>query len=122
MEEVIRKILAVSADLNAPEGWHKNEKLNVYQKAFGSVYAYVTPLTFGAFMAQLYLRGPVSQNSFCLLEVRSNNSSQKMFDIAEQWLQDYSDGDIERINQDHYAVDNPNGVWRLNVQAKEYWI
>jgi len=71
----------------------------------------------------MYQRGNVSM---CELEVRTSNTGapglEKMKEIAEQWLTQYADGDVDRYSKDKYNIANPNGVWGKDRGRKEYWI
>jgi hypothetical protein len=119
-------ILWEAYKITTPKDWHYNEKLDVYQKVNGRVYVYVSRLLFG-YMIQLYFRGSVSENGFCLCEARTENLSKEkldlMFNMGEQWLDSYCNGKEEEINKCEYAVANPNGVWGSEkIDKKLYWL
>lgn len=103
-------------------GWHYNARLNVYQKVKGRVFVYVSKLLFG-YMVQLYLRGRKNM-MICHLEARTSDPAnlEKLFEMGEEWLEKYQDGDLNKIQQDMYSIANPDGVWGKDVHLKKYWI
>jgi hypothetical protein len=102
------------------DGWYYSSKYDHWQKVNDCVYAYVTPMAWGYYKAQLYMR---ATTALCSLEVRTENDVQKMFSLAEEWLTKYADGNMEKIVKDKYSIDNPNGVWGKNFyHLKQYWI
>jgi len=108
--------------LKTPIGWFYSNTFNYWQKTNGRVVCYISPLISG-FQAQLYIRGEIS---VCELEVRTDNRTlkgiDKLFEISEEWLHLYKDGNLSTIQEDPYAIANPNGVWRKNLKDKEYWV
>lgn len=111
--------------MTEPAGWHYNEQINVYQRVSGKVFVYVSELMFG-YKAQLYERG-YRNMMLCLTEIRTKDQGREalenMFAIGEVWLYHYSDGDLQRISKDFYAIDNPEGVWGEESEEKKlYWI
>lgn len=100
------------ADLyNAPNGWFKNKNFGIYQKVNGQVYAYVNYNLNREFQVSLYQKGTTL---VCELEFRTPNPLEA-FQKGEEWLQKYSDGNLEQIRQDYFSPHNPNSFW-----AKEY--
>lgn len=102
--------------------WFWSKKFNHWQKRNDKVYCYVTPLLFG-YQAQLYITGTAS---LCSLEVRTSDQTKegvsKMIAIAEEWLDKYSDGNLEKIHKDKFSIENPEGVWRKDTEKKAWWI
>lgn len=109
-------------DINAPQGWFYSEKFDYWQKTRDKVVVYVSRLLYG-YQVQLYYRGQIS---FCELEARTSDVDEtgylKMFVLGEIWLDKYSDGDSEKINNDDFHIANPKGVWIENREEKNYWI
>ena len=108
--------------IKAPLGWFYSDTFNYWQKTNDRVVVYVSQLLYG-YQVQLYYRGQIS---FCELEARTNDTSQtgylKMFVLGEAWLDKYSNGDSELIQNDAFHISNPNGVWIKNAEEKNYWI
>lgn len=102
--------------------WFYSKTFHHYQKVNNKVYAYVSSMIGGAWKAQMYYRG---STGLCELEVRTSTTGEegflKMIQLADSWLESYSDGDSSRIQQDKYHVFNPQGVW-ADHSKKEYWI
>lgn len=107
---------------NKNTDWFWSTTFNHWQQRNGQEYCYVTPLLFG-YQAQLYITGTTS---FCSLEVRTSDQTKeglnKMISKAEEWLGKYSDGDLVKIHQDKFSIENPKGVWRKDAEKKEWWI
>jgi hypothetical protein len=108
--------------INAPLGWFYSDKFDYWQKTRGEVVVYVSSLIYG-FQVQMYYRGKIS---FCELEARTSDQDEfgylKMFVLGEIWLDKYSDGDSDKINNDSFHIANPKGVWIENHEEKNYWI
>lgn len=102
------------------DGWHFTKNYGQYQKCAGRITVYVERQLF-QYRANLYLRGDLT---FCKLEARvvSDRNLHKLFDLADSWMEAYVDGDMERIRQDLYSIDNPAGVWGVGVGVKKYYI
>lgn len=105
------------------KGWHYNAKFNVYQKVSGRIFVYVSKMMFGSYMVQLYLRGRDNM-SLCQLEARTSRYErlETMFEMGEEWLQEYHSGDLQTIHQNRYSISNPGGVWGREAHLKKYWI
>jgi hypothetical protein len=104
-------------------GWHYAKPFNAYQKVNDRVFVYVTGMMFDAFMVQLYIRGKENM-SICQLEARTPKIEllDFMFQLGEEWLKKYSQGDLVLIHKDKYSISNPEGVWGKKADLKEYWI
>lgn len=115
-------MITLFAEAYIEKGWHYNARFNVYQKVSGRVFVYVSKMI-GSYMVQLYLRGHANM-SLCQLEARTSRSErlETMFEMGEEWLQAYRDGDLQTIHQDFYSISNPDGVWGRDVHLKKYWI
>lgn len=106
------------------EGWHVNVAYpEMIQKTNGRVVVYVSYILWG-YKLQLYHRGNIN---VCEFEVRTENQTQEgldmLFDMGEKWLVQYSDGNLERMKQNPYSINNPDGVWsKDNHKHKLYWI
>lgn len=96
---------------NITKGWFKNKNFGIYQKVNGQVYAYVLYNLNKEYQVSLYLKGTTL---VCELEFRTLNPLEA-FQKGEEWLQNYSDGNLEQIRQDYLSPHNPNSFW-----AKEY--
>jgi hypothetical protein len=104
----------------APEGWFYSCRFNQYQKTKGRVVVYVAPMMWGYTKAQLYLRGPCP--GICDMEARHATDRTYIFSLGETWLRTYAHGDMEQINQDPYAIQNPEGVWNKDTHLERWWI
>lgn len=96
---------------NITKGWFKNKNFGIYQKVNGQVYAYVLYNLNKEYQVSLYLKGTTL---VCELEFRTLNPLEA-FQKGEEWLQNYSNGNLEQIRQDYLSPHNPNSFW-----AKEY--
>lgn len=102
-------------------GWVCNN-FRAYQKVNGAVYVYVERMAFGMYRTQLYMRGTAS---VCTLEARTTSNTADptiIFNLAENWLIQYGDGDMKKITSDFYYIDNPDGAWGTNSHLKLYYI
>jgi hypothetical protein len=81
-------------------GWVYSGKFKHYQKVNNKVYVYVTPQLFGRWVGQLYKRG---DTGLCMLEARveENEEIEKLFTLAEKWLDKYGNG-FDDIHNDPY--------------------
>ncbi|WP_280755761.1 hypothetical protein [Paenibacillus sp. LBL] len=120
--EVARKSLKADSYDPDTQGWHYNQKFNLYQKVAGRVFVYVSPLLFNQYKVQLYMRG-FGEMGVCKLELRANNRDrlEDLYHVGDLWLDKYKSGDLDLIDQDFYSVSNPEGVWE-KTEEKLYWI
>ncbi len=98
-------------DWDLPEGWFYNN-FGVLQKTKGRVYCYIARYS-GFFCLQLYERKNVG---ICDLEIRSENL-EEMFKQADEWLEQYKDGDMKKVHADYYSPHNPKGYWMLEYKS-----
>lgn len=104
------------------EGWHFTKNYGQYQKCGGRVVVYVEQQLFGSYRANLYLR-PLKM--CCELEARvgSYGDPTLLFVLAQHWFEKYQDGDVEKMQQDLYHIENPIGVWgRVGAEQKLMYI
>ena len=93
-----------------PDGWKYNN-FGVIQKTKGRVYCYIGR-QIGFYNLQLYKRKNVS---YCDLEIRDTDIK-VLFDQAEKWFEQYSDGDLEKIHSDWWSPHNPAGYWAVEYK------
>lgn len=103
-----------------PEDWFYSANMSSYQKVNSRVYVYLTPMMWGYHMLQLYLRGP--NPVYCILEARHTTDREYLIQLGEKWLEQYAAGNIDEINQDPYAINNPDGVWHKDRHLEAWWI
>jgi hypothetical protein len=100
--------------------WFFSQRWSTYQRTNGRVAVYIERHTYGAYALKLYVRGEIS---VCKLEARITRIGRfsDLLALAGKWLEEYADGDMERIRQDRYFIFNPNGVW-ADCEKKEYYL
>lgn len=91
------------------DDWFFSDKWNYYQRVQGKVVVYVGRMLFGQYNIQLYLKGGLSD--YCALERRSENPHE-LFEVGEEWLNEFEDGDVEKLRTHYYAPFNPEGWWQ----------
>lgn len=104
------------------EGWFYSERWGIFQRRKNRVFCYVSPI-FGGWKLQLYLTGTTGT---CELDVQTSvmslEAAQLLFDMGNEWLEKYSDGDMKNIHQNRYSISNPDGAWIKGYHNKEWLI
>ncbi|MGA4519247.1 hypothetical protein ACPA0F_18475 [Solibacillus silvestris] len=87
--------------------WHYAEKWGYYQKTNGRVVCYIQRKLMTGYIMQLYKRG---QMGICDIEYRSEDLNE-LLQLADEWLLQYQDGNLEEIHQHYYSPHNNAGYW-----------
>jgi hypothetical protein len=100
--------------------WYFSEKWSTYQRTGGRVAVYLERQLFGAYAIKMYLRGQIN---ICMLEARvtRHGNVKDLIELADYWLNLYSEGIAEQIEQDYYYVFSACGAW-TNPEAKCYYL
>lgn len=101
-------------------GWFYSPKWKYYQRVKGNVVCYVQKHLFGRYILQLYLTGPMG---ICDLEYRvEDGNPMPLFELGEKWLEEFKEGDEERIYKHEYSPHNPEGYWQTKYRKeRESW-
>lgn len=110
LDEIVAMLNKLSEErgLNTRAPWYYTKEFNVFQKKEDRVYVYIGSHGINSFKIQLYQAG---DTGMCELEYR-DDSFWKCYEVAEEWLYEFSKGDVSAIRRHTFSPHNPEGYWQ----------